>query len=161
MQSISFSVNNYQLCQLITLPTHILPGKNSTLIDHIYTNSTDLILNTYVPMCGASDHYPVACSLICDQRRSDISTHKYVNYRFMKKFNKDSFLLDLANASFDNILSSNNPDEALSTFVDIFMNLVNKHAPLKRKRIKSHIKCPWLSFDIIKKIRIRDSIDKK
>ena len=152
---------SYQLCQLITLPTHILPGKNSTLIDHIYSNSSHLIHSTYVPMCGVSDHYPVACSLLCGRRRSGFKTHKYVSYRSMKKFNKDSFLLDLANASFDNILSSDSPDEALFTFVDTFMNLVNKHAPIKKKRIKSYVKCPWLSVDIINKMRLRDGIDKK
>ena len=79
----------------------------------------------------------------------------------MKKFNIDSFLFDLANAPFDNVLSFNNPDEALSVFVEIFMNLVKRHAPLKKRRVKSFVKCPWLSADIINKNRLRDNIDKK
>ena len=34
------------------------------------------------------------------------------------------------------------------------------HAPLKSKRVKNLIKCPWLTDDIITKMRLRDSIDK-
>ena len=52
-------------------------------------------------MCGISDYYPVVCCLNSGHNKSQSHSHKYVTYRSMKKFDKDSFLLDLANAPFD------------------------------------------------------------
>jgi hypothetical protein len=152
---------SYQLFQLITLPTHVLPSRNGTLIDHIYTNSSHLVCNTYVPMCGISDHYPVVCCLNGGRIKSQSHSHRYVTYRSMKKFNTDSFLFDLANAPFDNVLSHNCPNDALSVFIEIFNNIVDRHAPLKSKRVRNSIKSPWLTDDIITKMRRRDKIDKR
>ena len=51
-----------------------------------------------------------------------------------------------------------NPDEAFEIFYHSFLNVYNKHAPLKTKRVRDTPKQPWLTKDIQHAIDKRDSL---
>ena len=150
--------NSYFLNQLITLPTRVTQY-SSTLIDHIYTNDEHCVKEICVPISGISDHYPVLCTINFDlKKNTKKDNHKYIYYRSFKNFNADDFLFDVANAPFHNVYQSHDTDSALDLWIKIFIDLIDKHAPLIPKRVKYQIKPPWLTNDILMEMRIRDEL---
>ena len=59
---------------------------------------------------------------------------KNVYYRSYKNFNEEKFLSDVEEADFSFKIS--NPDENYSALTNVFPNIVNKHAPLKKKSLE-------------------------
>ena len=53
----------------------------------------------------------------------------------MKHFNKAAFFNDLHWAPFTEVLNCTDPDKALATWYNVYLTVVNRHAPLKRKRV--------------------------
>ena len=53
-----------------------------------------------------------------------------------------------------------NPNHQWDKWKDMFVSVVDKHAPLKRSRIRNK-RSPWLSSDIISLIRKRDFLKKR
>ena len=53
------------------------------------------------------------------------------------------------------------PDSALDTFEKIFNEVVDIHAPLKERRVKSYKQPPWMSQDILSAMKKRDLLLKK
>ncbi|VDI64537.1 Hypothetical predicted protein [Mytilus galloprovincialis] len=54
----SHMIQCYGLTQVIDTPTRVT-DKSKKIIDHIDTNKSDNIIETYVPYLALSDHYPV------------------------------------------------------------------------------------------------------
>ena len=52
------------------------------------------------------------------------------------------------------------PSEALASWYDAFLPVVNKHAPLRRKRVKHPKLPPWLTKDIIQTMALRDKLQR-
>ena len=59
---------------------------------------------------------------------------------------------------FDSVFNFNDPSEALAFWYDAFLPVVNKHAPLRRKRVKHPKLPPWLTKDIIQAMTFRDKL---
>ena len=59
---------------------------------------------------------------------------------------------------FRSIFNYNDPSEALAFWYDVFLSVVNKHAPLRRKRVKHPKLPPWLTKDIIQAMALRDKL---
>ena len=70
----------------------------------------------------------------------------------MKKIN---FLNDLENTPFQNVYSFTDPDEAMEYWTKLFKNVLDKHCPLKSKRVKNNKLPPWLTTDIQKEMHKR------
>ena len=62
--------------------------------------------------------------------------HTFVQYRSLKHFNNDDFLRDLSSAPFAAVLGAADPTTALITWYDACLPVIEKHAPLRRKRVK-------------------------
>ena len=54
-----------------------------------------------------------------------------VHYRSYKNFSEEKFLSDIKEADF--FFKTSNPDENYLVLTNVFSNIVNKHAPLKKK----------------------------
>ena len=50
------------------------------------------------------------------------------------------------------------PEIALKTFLDLFTPVIDKHIPLKTRRVKHQNLPTWLTVDIIKEMQLRDNI---
>ena len=59
---------------------------------------------------------------------------------------------------FHGVFNHNDPDEALAIWYDASLPVVNKHAPLRRKRVKHPKLPPWLTKDIIQAMALRDKL---
>ena len=64
--------------------------------------------------------------------------HKTViTYRCFKKFDDDSFLLDLSNSTISEVYNFSEPDAALQHWHETFVSVCDKHTPLKTIRVRN------------------------
>ena len=98
----------YGLHQLITEPTRITQN-TSTLIDVVFTNCPDRIVNSGVKHVGISDH-----SLVYAYRKlsadSQSRGHKTVTYRKLKNFCSASFPNDIARQNWESLEQIHDPN---------------------------------------------------
>ena len=89
--------------------------------------------------------------------------HITVQYRCFKHFDQDAFLWDLSLAPFSGVFSFSDPNQALTAWYEAFIPVVEKHAPIRRRRVKHPTLPQWLSSEIIKTMKLRDRLkrDKK
>ena len=147
----------FGLKQMVTSPTRV-SCTSSTLIDHIYTNSDSLLSKIWVPQTSISDHFPVCCTL-CNKSIPQLNKgHKEITFRSFKKFEPLAFLHDLSQLPFSEIYQLTDPDAAIQKWYDLFLSVLNRHAPLCRKRIKNKQLPSWLTQDIIKAMSVRDRL---
>ena len=87
-------VELFDLKQMITTPTRITQT-TSSIIDHLYTSTSEHISESFVPHYSISDHFP-----ICFTRKINYkikrSAHINTNYRCFKDLNEELFLADLS-----------------------------------------------------------------
>ena len=139
---------SFNYSQLVDKPTRI-SQHSSTLIDHIFSNAPNNISPISVPQYSIGDHLPV-CLTCTTQNLSDKgSAHKYIRYRKTEQFDENAFLSDLAQQSWSNINSYEDPSAAVQFFNDTFLSLLDKHAPLKRKRVKKCQQPGWMNQEIL------------
>ena len=157
-------LNMYGLTQIIKEPTRVEKlGKNITcsLIDHIYVNCEHIIERSFISHHGISDHKAIICSLSnCLEKKHNKNNHKYIIYRSFKSFSPINFLNDLSLINFDSVLHSANPNEAANLFLNLLLAVVDKHAPLRRKRIKYTSNPAWLTNEIRLEMQKRDTLKK-
>ena len=78
----------------------------------------------------------------------------------MKKFDEDIYKSDMSNVNFDSLYDIKDSEVACSVFLSLIMPVIDKHAPLRRPRIKQK-ESPWMTADILKLIRHRDRLKQK
>ena len=98
----------------------------------------------------------MVCIWSCKTIRKLTKGHTTIQYRSFKHFNQSDFLQDLNSAPFAAVFSVSDPSKALSAWCEAFLPVIEKHAPLRRKRVKHPTLPQWLSTDIIKATKTRD-----
>ena len=135
--------------QLITESTRITLA-SQTLIDLCITNSPDKITASGTLSLGISDH-----SLVYLVRKSSCPKwgegNKRIIRRDFKHFNETDFMRDL------NLINFDNPNEMWQNWVPKLTSEIDKHAPLKKERLGKK-KSPWITPEVISKMRQRDSL---
>ena len=125
----------FGLVQLVPSATRVT-SSTSTLIDHVYTTDVHLVHRTWVPEIGISDHFPILCSvqskIKCKKRE-----HTYMSYRSFKNFNPKTFCYDLQQSPFHEVLNYTNPNYSLQHWYSLFLKVLNKHAPVRKKTCAS------------------------
>ena len=147
----------FNLKQLVISPTRIT-ATSSTLIDHIYTNKPDAVSHVKVPDLSVSDHYPVICNWSTKLPKPKKNCHTTITYRSFKNFNQSAFLSDLDKVPFHTVLLASDPDTALSVWYDLFLRVLDRHAPLRVKRVKSVTLPPWLTPEIMQAMKLRNEL---
>jgi hypothetical protein len=105
---------------------------------------------------GISDHSLV---YICRKVSNKKETTKLIETRQYKHFNALRFQSDLSEA-FSSFSTFNDPNKALEIWKEIFLEIANKHAPLRQRRVKSEY-CRWMTNEIKKQSYYRDYLKKK
>ena len=160
------TISLFGLNQMITSPTRITPH-SSTLIDHIYTSDTSTVSNILVPATRLSDHFRVCCTLSVKTVKPVLNVHSSIVYRCFKQFDERAFLMDVHVIPFENVYNFSDPIVALSHWIDLFLDVIDKHAPLKKqkktkkKRLKHQTLPPWLNTDIKQAMLLRDRCRKE
>ena len=147
----------YGLTQLITEPTRVTQYSR-TLIELCLTNSPDKIANSGVVDIGISDH----CAIFLTRKLSHFRSfvHKTAEVRQLKNFNEDEFLRDLRMNEWNRVSILNNPNEMWNSWKHLLMSVIDKHAPLKTKRIRNN-RSPWITNELVGEIHKRDFLKKK
>ena len=151
-------VDLYSLHQVINEPTRITIS-SSTMIDLIFTNTVDEIVCSGVSHVGSSDH-----SLVYAFRKlsTGLSTkgHATVTYRNFEHFDSECFRNDICSQNWDDINNYDNPNEMWRVWKNIFYNVVDRHAPLRSKRVRAS-KSPWVTKRLKQLMHQRDSLKLK
>lgn len=142
--------DSLNLSQIIATPTRHDPKNpdKATLIDVILTNNPDRYC-TGVFCNDLSDHCFTACirngSIM---KRPTIITQR----RLFKNFNDQAFLHDLAEVSWDRLSLIPDINNAWTFFYDSFIEIINKHAPIKKMRLRNRCS-PWFNHDLAEQLR--------
>ena len=139
-------INVYGLEQLIDKPTRVT-NKTETIIDHIYTSHVENIIEISVPYYSVSDHYPVCVTRKLNKKCLK-NEHITIDYRSFKNFDENKFIIELANTNFQQIESLDNIDEATELWYKLFLEILDKYAPKKIKRVKTLQQPDWWNADI-------------
>ena len=151
--------NMFKLGQMINQPTRVT-GDTKTLIDHMATNRPDAVSHSGVIACGISDHDMVYLN------RSMRLTHikrdpKVTETRKYNQFDSTAFLTDLKAAPFNEISrSTNSPSEMWTIWKTLYLNILNKHAPVTKIKINGN-NLPYITSKVRRMIRQRDYLRKK
>ena len=140
--------------QLVTDPTRVA-SHSATLIDHVFTNVPTNIIDISVPSFSISDHYPVCLTRKASQAYLKGPVHKTIEYRSLKHFNEEHFRQDLSQllwTSPDIYL----PCDCFDKFNAMFRYVLDKHAPLRKRRVKRMCQPGWINADILDAIKTRD-----
>ena len=105
-------------------------NNHKSAIDLILINKPRSFHITNVTETSISDCH----KLITTFMKSHISRLKPQNlhYRSYKYSSEEKFLIDVKEADFS--FKTSNPDENYLVLTNVFSNIVNKHAPLKKKK---------------------------
>ena len=68
---------------------------------------------------------------------------------------------DLQNVDWRNVKKHKDINNAVNEFEFIFLEIANRHAPIKRKRVRQRKSSPWLTEDILRAMRERDKLKSK
>ena len=113
-------------------------------------------MQSFVPVYGMSDHYPVCFVHKFRGAKSPKCQHDVIGYRNLKKLNLDDFIYDLENAPWSLLEVFDDVNEKLATWELIFNDVVNRHMPIVKKRVKRKCLSPWMNKEIMHLIHLRD-----
>ena len=151
----------YNLNQLIRDPTRInLSTGSSSLIDIILTNSNLPVLKAEsVPVSHTlTDHNLIYAALNLKKMECPA---KFVLSRDYKNIDPERFRLDAQQLAWDSIYYENNIDRKLDILNNNILYLINKHAPLQRKKVRKKNIAPWITDNIKLLMRLRDKAHSK
>ena len=147
-----------EFCDIFNLTNSV---KSETCFMNNHKSTTDLILAlkprsfqiTNVTETGVSDCH----KLITTFMKSYVFRlkPKDVHYRSYKNFNEEKFLSDVKETDFP--FKTSNPDENYSVLTNVFSNIVNIHAPLKKKILRGN-KAPFMNKELRKAIHTRSRL---
>ena len=118
----------------------------SSLIDHIVTNTPEKKSDSGVIHTGISDH-----SLVFAIRKISVidKQENILEIRNMKNFNEEKFIENCRRSKCH-----------VGNLEKIFLDVLDKHAPLQHKKIRSK-KAPWITNDIKNLMNTRDRFKRK
>ena len=121
----------YDLQNLIKDPTCYKNASNPSSIDVILTNRKNYFQNSMTVGTGLSDYHKMIITALKVHFKKEPITIKFRSY---KKFNESRFrdylLYDLQNSGKETM--------SLDDFKEIFMNVLNLHAPMKKKLLRGN-----------------------
>ena len=144
----------YQLSQLIDEATQVTMTTSSQ-IDHIVANTPEKVSDSGVIHTGISDH-----SLVFAIRRISVikKQENTVEIRNMKKFDNQKFVEDLMRQHWENVyFIAENPNAKWEIWKKLFLEVLDKHAPLQHKTIRTK-RIPWITSAIKELINARDKL---
>ena len=82
----------------------------------------------------------MCCTLSVKTVEPVLTVHFSAVYRCFKQFDERAFLMDLHVIPFENVYNFSDPNVALSHWIDLFLDVISKHAPLKKIKRKKEKK---------------------
>jgi hypothetical protein len=152
----------FNLCQCLKVATRERKNKKttSTLIDHIYSTHKDHIIETSSKKIGISDHNTICATWAKKGVKVPQIGHHTILCRNFAKFNETNFICDPHFTNLESVYGLSHPEEKIKIWLEIFTEIYNRHAPLRKKRVKDILPKPWFNNDIADSIQQRDNCEK-
>ena len=142
----------YEANNLVKEKTCFKNPKNPSCIDLFITNSRNSFQNTSTVSTGLSDFHKMVVTVLKSTFAK--SEPKEITYRNYKNFDQKSFNDDLRASIQRESL------KAYTDFENIFLSVLNKHAPMKRKTIRAN-QVPYMTKTLRKSIMKRSELETK
>ncbi len=137
-------LKSHNYSQLIDKPTRNTLV-TASLLDHIYTNNTDLYHRSGVVNPGLSDH---ALIFTCRKRVKVDKEKENIVIRCYKDFNQADYAMDICNHNWQPVLACMDVDEAVNSFHFEICTIINKHMPFKKIRVRK-VTVPWINAEYL------------
>ena len=141
----------YNLHNLITEPTCYKNPNNTSSIDLMLTNSKYSFQNSVTVETGLSDFHKMTISVLkmYFKKGEPIA----INYRSYKQFNQNDFRNELLR----NLQEFDKKTMSYDTFKEIFMLILNRHAPNKKKIVRGN-NAPFMNKKLSKAFMHRSKL---
>ena len=149
-------MESFGLKQIIESPTRVTDNSR-TLIDHIYCNTPNNIISVDVPTLGISDHFPILAARKINSLSAVKKSLFTISYTSFKNFNEQEFCNDVKSIPWDIIKMFDDTNDVVETWSSLFLDIADKHLPLKQHRVKRRQQPKWLTGEIIDANRTRES----
>ena len=154
------TILSYSFFPTITKPTRVTQF-TSSLIDNIFTNTTDKDHRAGILLSDLSDHYPIILHIPCKLiYKPPQYVHKNRDYSIL---NMNKFSDELALVNWDLIFSSGatNPNTCYNSFFKIYSELYNRNFPLKTfKRHRLAPRHPWITKGLMRSCAKKEKLYK-
>jgi hypothetical protein len=105
---------------------------------------------------GISDH-----SLYAVRKFNSSKCRERLKFvRNFKNFNAADFVWDISQISWESVVLLNNPNVCWKIWQSLFIEVLDKHAPLRNIRIRA-TSLPWITQKIKKLMRLKDFHNKR
>ena len=137
-------MSRYGLQQCVK-PGSVTYRPSSSLLDVIFTNCSGRVVRSGTLLCHFSPHNFVRCLL---HVKKDKRTPVTITSRSLSKVNWDALRLDLVLADWDRINLLATLEHQSQLFNELFMTVLNHHAPMRRVTLKQGTSLPLTSDTI-------------
>ena len=144
----------FGLKQLIESPTRITCS-SSSIIDHILASFPDRVTQQGILNVGLSDHQLIYCTRKITRIKR--GGHKQITFRSFKNYTIDGYEKALVEINFLDYKNFDNVNDAYSNFILKLMEVIDKVASVKNKRIKRNSQ-DWFGRVILGKLIIQDKL---
>ena len=151
-----FLTRSHGLVQMIKTDTRV-NNRSASLIDHVYVNRNDNIIQSGIISVGISDHELIYCIRKINRQKF---LPKVVNTRNYKNVDWEQVNEDILNSPIDQIGMAVSADDKLDAFNQLVLDALDEHAPRLKLRVKGK-PAPWLTADIRKCMHRRDHLRKE
>ena len=153
-------INNIYCLKHVNDSLHTrVTNRSRTLVDHMLTNYQDKVKSHGIILNGMSDHYISYLVWVSKQPCANTS-ETYVTYRKSKNVDMEAVRSDLHNQSWKEIEKYCNIDDAIEKWETMLLEVVNRHMPLKTRRVRK-TPSPWMNSNIIHLMKHRDKMKLK
>ena len=121
---------DYSLNQLVTSPTFT----TGSLLDVCIANRRNLVTHCRIVFCDFSPH-SIVYSLVSVPRNRPKGT--VVQSRSFKQIQSDAILFDLQNCDWHIVYNSPTVDSMWRALLSLFLPVLDKHAPVKSRKIRN------------------------
>ena len=147
----------FGLKQLIIVPTRVTI-RSSTIIDHVLATFPERVTQSEVTDIGLSDHQLIHYTRKISRIKR--GSHKLIKFRSFKGYTAHLFEQELSRLNFPNYWNFNEINKAYNGFIQKIMNVIDKIAPLKERRIKQNSQ-EWFDVETADKLKNRDKLFRK
>ena len=133
--------------QVISQPTRVTL-QSSTIIDHFYTNNLELYNRRGVIDPAISDH---ALIFACRKRATVNKEKVFRLIRNYRDFDPLLFCHDLTLTDWTAVYNAPDVNTATEIFQEVFLEVVNRHMPWKRVRVRWN-SAPWVTSEFLSMI---------
>lgn len=148
---------------IITKPTRITPT-TATLLDHIYTNKSNIPMISAIIVNDISDHFGTFhIQMKQNQANSRSNSKAYLPKRIFNETNINTFNELLTTTNFHPVLQSTCPESSYDKFITLYKEAFDKAFPLKHVKLNKNFvkKEPWMTEGLLTSMRKKHKLLQK